>query len=109
MGKNIDYSQIVILVAGIYCIYRGIMVFLTGKLTQKEEEKVRNYSQAGVRRFKQLSSAMNIVGGVIVAVMSVVKIFGLVNNNVFRIVSLAILAVVVAAYILIMNSCKNVK
>ena len=109
MGTNANYSQILILAVGIFCIYRGIMTFISGKLTEREEARLRDYSENGARKFRLLSAIMNIVGGVFVCVVTVIQMVNLVDRNVFRIVILAILAVMLAVYFLIRNSCKNEK
>ena len=107
--KNFDYSQIVIIIVGIYCLYRGFMILVSGKLTDREEARIRDFSANGVKRYKMLNAVMNLVGGVLVLVISVVRMLNLVNQDVFRIVVLAIIAVLILAYFLVWKSCKNAK
>ena len=106
---NADVSQIMLGVLGIFGIGRGLVVLLTGKLGERETARLRNFSETGVRRYKLLSAFSNIVGGAIVVVASAISMFTQVDRNLYRIVLLAILAVMVVAYVLIWNSCKNAK
>ena len=107
--KNFDYSQIVFIVLGIYCLYRGFVVLVSGKLTDKEEAKIRDFSANGVKRYKMLNAVMNLVGGVLVLVISVVRMLNLVNQDIFRIVALALIVVLLLVYFLVWKSCKNAK
>ena len=106
---NIDYTQIVCILLGIYCVYRGIMIFVSGKLGAKEEARIRGFSENGVRRYKLFSAVMNIIGGVFVLVVSVIRMLNLVETTAYRIVVLSIVAVILIVYFLIWNSCKNAK
>ena len=107
--KNIDYSQIVFIVLGIYCLYRGFMVLVTGKLSNREEAKLRDFSANGAKRYKMLNAVMNLVGGAIVIGVSVIRLLNLVDQDIFRIVVLVIIAVLLLAYFLVWKSCKNAK
>ena len=107
--KNIDYTQIVFIVLGIYCLYRGFMVLVSGKLSDREEARLRDFSANGVKRYKMLNAVMNLVGGAIVIGVSVIRMLNLVNQDIFRIVVLAILAVLLLTYFLVWKSCKNAK
>ena len=51
---------------------------------------------------------MNIVGGVLVILITVVKLLNLVDRGVFVIAALAIIVVMLVVYFLIRNSCKKV-
>ena len=107
--KNIDFSQIVIIILGIYCLYRGFITLTTGKLTEREEAKLRDFSANGVKRYKMLNAVMNLIGGVLVLVISVVRMLNLVNQDIFRIVALALIVVLLLVYFLVWKSCKNAK
>ena len=98
--KNFDYSEIVIIVVGIYCLYRGFMILVSGKLTDREEARIRDLSANGVKRYKMLNAVTNLIGGLLTIVISVVRMLNLVDRNTFRIVVLAILVVLILAYFL---------
>ena len=104
-----QYGQYFYIALGIYCIVRGIITLTTGRLTAGEEAKLGEYSENGARRYKMLSAVTNLLGGVIVIVVSVLKILGILKGNLFRIIALVIIAVLVVVYILVRNSCKNIK
>lgn len=102
-------SYIVLILMGIYCIYRGVMLLMTGKLQQREEARLRGFSENGIRKYKMLSAVMNIVGGPLVIGIAVVRMLDLVDLTVFRIIALVIIAVMLIIYFVIRNSCKNMK
>jgi len=102
-----DPWEIVIIIMGIYTIVRGIMILTTGKLGEREEAGLRGYSAEGIRRYKMLSAGMNIFGGLVVIVFSVIRMFNLIDPNVYRILVLVALVVMVVIYVVIRKSCKN--
>ena len=104
-----QFGEYIFIALGIYCIIRGIITLTTGRLTAVEEAKMHEYSDNGARRYKMLSAVSNLLGGVLVIVISVLKIFDLLKGNMFRIIALVIVAALVVVYILIRNSCKNMK
>ena len=101
-------SDILFIVIGIYCIIRGIMILLTGKLTRSEEAAARNYSAAGLKRYKLLTAFMNLFGGLIVSVLFLIRMLNLINGNLYRIVLLVVLAVMLIVYFAIRNTCKKI-
>ncbi len=107
--KNIDYSQIVIIAVGIYCLYRGFMVLVSGKLTEKEEARLRDFSANGVKRYKMLNAVTNLIGGALSIGIAVIRMFNLVDRDIFRIVVLVIIVVLLLVYFLVWKSCKNMK
>ena len=92
MGLS-NMSDILFIVIGIYCIIRGIMILLTGKLTRSEEAAARNYSANGLKRYKLLTAFMNLFGGLIVSVVFLIKMLNLINGSLYRIVLLVLLVV----------------
>ena len=93
---------------GIYCIIRGIMILLTGKLTRSEEAAARNYSAEGLKRYKLLTAFMNLFGGLIVSVVFLIKMLNLINGSLYRIVLLVLLVVMLIVYFAIRNTCKKI-
>ena len=107
MGLS-NMSDILFIVLGIYCIIRGIMILLTGKLTRSEEAAARNYSAAGLKRYKLLTAVMNIFGGLVVSVIFLIKMLNLINGSLYRIVLLVLLVVMLIVYFAIRNTCKKI-
>ena len=107
VSDNLD--SFVMIAFGIYFIIRGFMILTTGKLGPREEAKLHDFSEKGVKRYKVLSAATNIIGGLLTIGISIVGILHLVDRNVMRISVLAILAVLIAVYCIIRNSCKKVQ
>ena len=107
MGLS-NMSDILFIVLGIYCIIRGIMILLTGKLTRSEEAAARNYSANGLKRYKLLTAVMNIFGGLVVSVIFLIRMLNLIDSNLYRIVLIVILAVMVIVYFAIRNTCKKI-
>ena len=101
-------SDILFIVLGIYCIIRGIMILLTGKLTRSEEAAARNYSANGLKRYKLLTAFMNLFGGLIVSVIFLIKMLNLINGSLYRIVLLVLLVVMLIVYFAIRNTCKKI-
>lgn len=101
-------SDILFIVLGIYCIIRGIMILLTGKLTRSEEAAARNYSANGLKRYKLLTAFMNLFGGLIVSVVFLIKMLNLINGSLYRIVLLVLLVVMLIVYFAIRNTCKKI-
>ena len=106
--KLSNVSDILFIGLGIYCIIRGIMILLTGKLTRSEEAAARNYSANGLKRYKLLTAFMNLFGGLIVSVVFLIKMLNLINGSLYRIVLIVILAVMVIVYFAIRNTCKKI-
>lgn len=106
--KLSNVSDILFIGLGIYCIIRGIMILLTGKLTRSEEAAARNYSAAGLKRYKLLTAFMNLFGGLIVSVVFLIKMLNLINGSLYRIVLLVLLVVMLIVYFAIRNTCKKI-
>ncbi len=106
--KLSNVSDILFIAIGIYCIIRGIMILLTGKLTRSEEAAARNYSANGLKRYKLLTAVMNIFGGLIVSVVFLIKMLNLINGSLYRIVLLVLLVVMLIVYFAIRNTCKKI-
>ena len=107
MGLS-NMSDILFIVLGIYCIIRGIMILLTGKLTRSEEAAARNYSANGLKRYKLLTAFMDLFGGLIVSVVFLIKMLNLINGSLYRIVLLVLLVVMLIVYFAIRNTCKKI-
>ena len=106
---SFDYYQIVVIVVGAYCVFRGVMTLLTGQIPKREEERLKDYSANGLRKYKLLSAFMNIFGGAFLIIAALIRLLNLVEPNLYRILLLVILAVMIVVYISIRNICKNTK
>ena len=106
--KLSNVSDILFIGLGIYCIIRGIMILLTGKLTRSEEAAARNYSANGLKRYKLLTAFMNLFGGLFVSVVFLIKMLNLINGSLYRIVLLVLLVVMLIVYFAIRNTCKKI-
>ena len=106
--KLSNVSDIMFIGIGIYCIIRGIMILLTGKLTRSEEAAARNYSANGLKRYKLLTAFMNLFGGLIISVVFLIKMLNLINGSLYRIVLLVLLVVMLIVYFAIRNTCKKI-
>ena len=104
-----DYMQFLIIALGIYGIFRGIRILTTGKLPEREEARLGDLTENGLRRYKMLSAMMNIVAGVIVIGIGIGRILNLFDPDLFKIIALAALVILVVVFVVIRNSCKNVK
>ena len=102
-----DYIFIFFIAFGIFIIFRGFTTLTTGKLHPREEAMLTQYSEKGIRRFKLLSAVTNIIGGLVVIGIAVVRLLNLIDRNVLRIASVAVIAVMLVIYFLIRNSCKK--
>jgi protein-S-isoprenylcysteine O-methyltransferase Ste14 len=106
---NNNFSQYLIAALGLFTLARGIMILFTGKLGEREMARLRGFSENGIKKYKMLSAIMNIVGGLFVIAITVVKVMNLVERNLFIVIVLAVLAVMLAVYYFIWKSCKNAK
>lgn len=100
-------SDIIFILVAVYTIYRGITILTTGKLQVREEERIKQFSEKGIRRYKLLSAAMNIVCGLILIAAIAAKMLNLVDRSAYRYILLAALVVMIAAYVILWNSCKK--
>lgn len=102
-----DYGQFLFIAIGIACVVKGVITITTGKMPEREMMRLSDFSENGLRKYKILSSVMNIVGGLLCVAVSVIKMFNLVDSFIFKIVVIAILVVMVVVYVIIRNSCKK--
>lgn len=102
-----DYGQFLFIAIGIACVVKGVITITTGKMPEREMMRLNDFSENGLRKYKILSSVMNIVGGLLCVAVSVIKMFNLVDSFIFKIVVIAILVVMFVVYVIIRNSCKK--
>ena len=102
-----DYGQFIFIALGIACVVKGIITVTSGKLPSTEWERVKGYSENGLRKYKVFSAILNIVGGLLCVGISVVKMFNLVEPLLFKLIVIPILVVMIIFYVVIMNICKK--
>ena len=102
-----DYGQFLFIAIGIACVVEGVITITTGKMPEREMMRLKDFSENGLRKYKILSSVMNIVGGLLCVAVSVIKMFNLVDSFIFKVVVIAILVVMIVVYVIIRNSCKK--
>ena len=102
---------IVFAILGVFAIFTGVKLLVTGKLSPKEEEKLKTYSQKGARTYKLMYAAFSIISGLVVIGSSVVRFLegqGIIEDRIWHtIVLLAVLGVMIVAFLLIRNKCKK--
>lgn len=66
-------SLVIFGVIAIYLIVVGVKIFITGTLTSREEEKLAQYTEESVRPYKIAYAVGYILGGLMLAGISVVR------------------------------------
>lgn len=101
---------IVFALLGAYCVYTGVRLLLTGKLTAREEG-LKNYSQKGAKVYKLAYAAFTIAGGLIVAGLGVVRYLEeqhIVPQSIwYNIIALAVVVVLAVIFLLIRNNSRK--
>ena len=102
---------IVFALLGAYCVYTGVRLLLTGKLTAREEEGLINYSQKGAKVYKLAYAAFTIAGGLIVAGLGVVRYLEeqhIVPQSIwYNIIALAVVVVLAVIFLLIRGKSRK--
>ena len=103
--------SIVFALLGCYSIFLGVKTLLTGTLSAKEEAEVANYSQKGARTYKLTYSITNIIGGLIVVGVGVIKFLEsqkiLTDSLPFLIGGLALAIIMAVILIIVKKKCKD--
>lgn len=96
---------------GIYTIVLGVRIIVTGKLTAREEERMKDYSEQGARSYRVLNAVINIVAGFLIVGYSVVSYLenqGIIPESIIiKLVLLGVLVVMIAIYFIVRNKCKK--
>lgn len=102
---------IVFAALGAFCIFNGVKAILTGSLSAVEESRLKDYSKKGARTYKLVYSVINIVGGLLVVGLGVLKF--LEERNIvadmmpFRIAALVIALILAAVLLIFRAKCKK--
>ncbi len=105
---SVDFFQILIIGVGAFSVARGLMILFTGKLSERDEARMGELSENGLKRYKLLLALINIACGALVIIMTVVEMVTAVNNAIFSIIILAVLVAMIILFIVARNSCKKV-
>ena len=96
---------------GIYTLVLGVRIIVTGKLTAREEERIKDFSEQGARSYRVLNAVMNIVAGFLIVGYAVVRYLeqqGIIPENIVsKLVLLGVVVVMVVIYFIVRNKCKN--
>ncbi len=96
---------------GVFAIFYGVKIFLTGKVSASEERKIADYSNKGARTYKLINAVLSILAGLCITGQGVLRV--LENQKIvedtfpFRVVIWGILIVMVIVYFIIAAKCKN--
>ena len=104
-----NYSGLLFIVLGIFGIFRGIRILTTGKIPEREEARLGDLSENGLRKYKLLSVFMNIAAGVILIGFCIARFLNLLDPGLLRIIMLAALVILIVIFVIMRNSCKNTK
>ena len=95
----------------LYSIFVGVKVLLTGRLTEREEARLRDFSNKGIRTYKLAYAIVSIIGGLLVAAVAVIRFLEnmkvMPESTVLRLVILGVALVMLVVMLLIRNACKK--
>ena len=102
---------IVFSIVGVYCVFNGIKTILTGKLSAREEDKLQYYSQKGARLYKLFYAIFNIIGGLLIIGLGVIRFLesqGILGDiMIFNIIALGVVVVMALILALVNSKCKK--
>lgn len=103
-----QYGQFIILAMSIYCIFSGARTLLTGKAGAGEEARIAQFTEKAAKKYRKVSAFLNIFAGLILAVMSIIKLVNPdVNRYVYGGVCLGIIVVFLTIYAVTWQQCKK--
>lgn len=105
---SVTFFEILLVGIGAFTMARGVLILVTGKLSSREEARIGELSENGMKRYKLLLAIINMVCGGLVVLMSIVEMVTGSNNLIFSIIILAVLVVMIILFIVVRNSCKKV-
>ncbi len=105
---SVDFFQILLIGLGAASVARGIIILVTGRLSARDEARIGEFSENGVKKYKLLLAIVNIVCGAIVIAMSIIEMLNVFNKGILSIVILAILVLMIILFVVVRNHCKKV-
>ncbi|MBQ6550265.1 MAG: hypothetical protein IJL78_02525 [Lachnospiraceae bacterium] len=104
------YGQYIIIALAVYCIFMGVRTLLTGRTGSAEEAKIKDFTERAQKKYRLVSALMNILAGIFLVVVSIIRLTNPeMDKTVYRLVSIGILVVLVAVYIITWQVCKKDK
>ena len=104
------YGQYIIIAAALYCIFLGARTLLTGRTGAAEEAKIKNFTERAAKKYRLVSAFMNILAGVLLAVMSIIRLTNPeMDKTMYKLVCLGVLVVLVVVYVITWQTCKKDK
>ena len=102
-----QYGLYLFYALGGFCIAKGIQIFITGKLSDRDEAALKTFPEEGRKRYRILSAVMTILSGVFCIAMTASVSMNLFESEAFRIIAVSAVILMVLAFILIRNSCRK--
>ncbi len=103
--------SIVLAATAVYCIFNGIKTILTGTLSAKEEAQLKGFSEKGARSYKIAYAFMNILGGLLVAALAVLRFLEeqktIGDTLVLRLILLGVAVLMAVLLVLYRSKCKK--
>ena len=106
----------------VYSIFLGVRILLTGRLTEKEEAKLKDFSNKGARTYKLVYAVVSIVGGLLILAVAVIrflenmKVIRFLENMksigdtfVLRLVFIGVALAIGLSMLFVRNACKKMK
>lgn len=102
---------VVFALLGAFTIFTGIKIIVTGKVSASEERKLVGLPEKSVKAYKVLNSVLNIVIGLLMIGLAVVRILseqGIIEDKlIYTIIFLGIAIVLLGVYFLIWMKIKK--
>lgn len=96
---------------GVFCIFYGLRILLTGKLSKSEEAKISSYSNKGARAYKLINAVISIVIGLCIFVESIIQILEvqkmLADTFIFKAVIWGVIIAMIIVYFVVAVRCKK--
>lgn len=104
------YGQYIFIALAVYCIFMGVRTLITGKTGAAEEAKIKDFTERAQKKYRMVSALTNILAGILLIVMSVIKLANPeMNTQVFKLVCLGVVVVLVVIYVITWQTCKKDK
>ena len=103
--------DIIIAVVGLYSIFNGVKILITGKLTAREEDRLKNFSKKGARTYKLVYSVVEIIAGLLIIGLGVMNILEaqkiMEDTLLYRIILIGVVLVLVGVLLFSKSKCKK--
>ena len=97
----------------VYSIFLGVRILLTGRLTEKEEAKLKDFSNKGARTYKLVYAVVSIVGGLLILAVAVIRFLenmkSIGDTFVLRLVFIGVALAIGLSMLFVRNACKKMK